>query len=182
MSELNRNRLVLALLGLAALAVMTAIFCFSQQTGDKSYEVSQAVLNGIKEKGLDVLTPVIALGDDDGGESFHFRLEGRKWGHFYLFALLGAVEYFWWERLLKSRNDRLLGFKLRRQPAAMGLAFVFCLLYACADEFHQLFVNSREGRPGDLIYDSLGFGLSILAAFAVTRLVVFIVKKLRKVG
>lgn len=181
MSIKNRHRLMLAIYGLAAVAVMVSIFSFSQQPGDESFELSKTVLDGIKEHGLDVFTPVIALGDG-GNEGFNFKLEGRKWAHFYLFALLGAVEFLWWKRLIRSRDDRLLGHRVRRGPAAAALAFVFCLLYACTDEFHQLFVDSREGRPGDVLYDSLGFGISILLVSGLTALAAAAVKKLRKVG
>ncbi len=165
----GRDRILLLIYGLAALAIMTAIFCFSQQEGAESYELSKTVLDGIKEHGLDIFTPVIAIdGKAAGDGGFSFRLEGRKWAHFYLFALLGIAEFLWWRKLvgLKVR----LGGPLGRTLAAAGSAFVFCLLYACADEFHQHFIDSRAGRPGDVIYDSLGFGISILIALAVTGL------------
>ena len=35
-------------------------------------------------------------------------------------------------------------------------ALLLAILYACTDEFHQLFVIGREGRIRDVIIDSLG--------------------------
>ncbi len=191
MKRFGVNRFWLLVLGLMAVAVMTVIFCLSQQSGDESNKLSQAVLDGVKQSGLDVFTPVIALGGDtepaaDGEDKFALRLEGRKWAHFYLYALLGAVEYLWWERFLCRRGELRPEKSPRfRRLWAMIPSFAFCLMYACADEFHQRFVDSREGRPRDVVYDALGFGLSILLTFAAAWLTAMLIKKLRdrrKVG
>lgn len=36
------------------------------------------------------------------------------------------------------------------------LALLFCFLYACTDEIHQLFVPERSGRLTDVLIDTLG--------------------------
>jgi VanZ family protein len=36
------------------------------------------------------------------------------------------------------------------------LALLLAFVYACTDEFHQLFVAGREGRVRDVLIDSLG--------------------------
>ncbi len=38
-------------------------------------------------------------------------------------------------------------------------SFLFALFYAITDEFHQLFVPTREGKIRDIIIDTIGIGL-----------------------
>jgi VanZ family protein len=57
----------------------------------------------------------------------------------------------------------ILAFLLRRAlstPAAFGIA----IAYSISDEFHQTFVRGREGRPRDVVIDSVGIVLGLLAA------------------
>lgn len=174
----GKDRILLIVFGALALVVMAAIFCLSQQPGDDSFKLSEAVLGGVKENGLDIFIPKITFGEApaEGDGSFHFNLEGRKWAHFYLYALLGLVEFLWWFNVYKHRDGRPLRF--RPLWAALS-AFGFCLIYACTDELHQLFVDSREGRPGDVIYDSLGFGLFIGASLIVSLILPPLIKAFR---
>ena len=44
----------------------------------------------------------------------------------------------------------------------MFAAFVFCFLYACSDEVHQLFVPGRSGNIIDVGIDSIGSYFGIL--------------------
>ena len=92
---------------------------------------------------------------------------------------MGAVEFLWWEKFIrvKSRPKGLLD----RFLTAAALAFDFCLIYACADEFHQRFIDSREGKPLDVVYDALGFGLSILAVLLIFALAALAVKIKRRI-
>ena len=50
---------------------------------------------------------------------------------------------------------------LGHAPAAAAIAFA----YACTDEFHQTFVDGRNGTPVDVLIDSAGIAL----AYAVAR-------------
>jgi VanZ family protein len=80
-------------------------------------------------------------------------LVGRKFVHMAEYALLF---FLWWRAL--------------RTVAPRGHAIVFALAiavgYAVTDEFHQSFVNGRNGNPVDVAIDSVG---ASLAAFAVHR-------------
>ena len=67
----------------------------------------------------------------------------RKLAHTFEYAVLGA----------------LLARALRRP----GLAFVLAVLYAASDELHQTFVPGRHGSPVDVVIDSVGIALGILA-------------------
>ena len=78
-------------------------------------------------------------------------LVGRKLIHFSEFALLALL---WW-RALRTRFDS------RRAALA---AFALTSLYAAGDEFHQSFVDGRNGNPVDWLIDSAGAGLAMLWA------------------
>ncbi len=51
--------------------------------------------------------------------------------------------------------------------AAAAVAFAF--LYACLDEFHQLFVAGRCGQPFDVAIDTSGALVAVAIAFAIAR-------------
>ena len=45
---------------------------------------------------------------------------------------------------------------------AIIIAFLGTFLYACSDEFHQLFIPDRTGRLLDVFIDMIGASLGIL--------------------
>ena len=47
------------------------------------------------------------------------------------------------------------------------LAIIFCLIYACSDEFHQFFVAGRAGRLTDILIDTTGSILGVLTYYLV---------------
>lgn len=53
---------------------------------------------------------------------------------------------------------------LLRRAVATPVAFAAAVLYAISDEFHQTFVHGREGRPRDVLIDTVGVVLGLLAA------------------
>ena len=75
----------------------------------------------------------------------------RKLAHMAEFGLLWLL---WW---------RALGYGNRAVPAAIAIGF------AVTDEIHQTFVEGRHGAPIDVLIDSAGVLLAILAARAVRR-------------
>jgi len=48
-------------------------------------------------------------------------------------------------------------------------AFLCSVLYASSDEFHQLFVMSRQGRWLDVVIDAVGAALAVLIAHVYQR-------------
>ena len=40
-------------------------------------------------------------------------------------------------------------------------SILFCIIYACSDEFHQLFISGRSGTIIDVLIDSIGIILGI---------------------
>ena len=74
---------------------------------------------------------------------------GRKIVHFAEYALLCLL---WWRALVPSTN---------RRRAAL-LAFVIASAYAVTDEYHQTFVEGRQGTPVDWLIDSAGAATAAL--------------------
>ena len=44
-------------------------------------------------------------------------------------------------------------------------SFVFCFLYACSDEIHQLYVPGRSGNIIDVFVDSIGISLVLVVYY-----------------
>jgi VanZ family protein len=49
------------------------------------------------------------------------------------------------------------------------LILLFACLYAAGDEFHQLFVPNREGRPMDVFIDTSGAAAGLFVSWLVYR-------------
>jgi VanZ family protein len=78
---------------------------------------------------------------------------GRKLVHFGEYALLAPL---WW-RALRTRLDP-------RRAALVAL--LVTSLYAATDEFHQTFVEGRNGNPFDWAIDTAGAAVGLVAARA----------------
>ena len=74
---------------------------------------------------------------------------GRKIIHFAQYALLA---YLWWRALRE-------GLGVRRAALA---AFLVTVAYAATDEYHQSFVEGRNGSPVDWAIDTAGAGAASL--------------------
>lgn len=180
--KINIKLLVFAFL---SLAVMAAVFIFSCQPGDDSAELSLKVSDKVKDSGVSFLMrdivikkaspsdkePSSAAGEDAKSEN-SFIISGRKWGHVYLYALLGLFLSLTSAEFFKSRRGGL--------AAAMGSALMICFLYACSDEFHQRFVDGRTGCMKDVLYDFVGFGTLSAFVFAVLVLKNVLIKGRKK--
>ena len=64
-------------------------------------------------------------------------------------AEFGLLWFLWW---------RALGYGNRLVPALIAIA------YAITDELHQTTVEGRVGSPVDVLIDSAGVALAVLAA------------------
>ena len=80
----------------------------------------------------------------------------RKTAHVCEYAMLALLV--WRARRRPARDDR--------RPwdwRVAGLALAFSAVFALSDELHQALVPSREARVGDVLLDSLGAALGLLA-------------------
>ncbi|MBA2462943.1 MAG: VanZ family protein [Actinobacteria bacterium] len=66
-------------------------------------------------------------------------------------------------KLAHTAEYALLGALLLRALRAELPAFLAGVAYAVSDELHQHFVPGRRGAPLDVLIDTIGVGLGILA-------------------
>ncbi len=62
-------------------------------------------------------------------------------------------------------------FLFKKKAAGIIAAFSVCFLYACSDEFHQLFVEGRSGSLRDVGIDMLGVSASLVLFLLAASLV-----------
>ncbi len=120
---------------------MVFIFYMSSKPGDKSLSQSNFVYNTIKCIGIDL----------DRGFTGGSIVIIRKGAHFLEYMVL----YILGCNILKM-------YTTRKTIYVYPLIIVF--LYACTDEFHQLFIQGRAGKFIDICIDTLGgiFGFIII--------------------
>ena len=159
---INKEKIAKVILWFLVLAWMVVIFCFSAQPAEVSDKTSKEVTKKIvkttieithmdKNKDLDVDALVKKL------DSFV-----RKAAHAYVFLVLGILVF------LLTKIFRVSTFKTFLIP------FFCCVLYACSDETHQLFVHGRACRFSDILIDStgalLGIGIASVCCYAVKKI------------
>ena len=131
----------------ALLVWMGFIFFMSANDGDHS----QGMSDGVTSVVLSAVWPGYSgMSPDEQAavvESLSFPV--RKAGHFSEYAVLG-----------------LLAFATLRQGQVLRSSFV----YACFDEFHQLFVAGRSGQPFDVGVDTAGAFVAVAIAVVVVRM------------
>ncbi len=128
------------------LACMISIFMFSSDTADESDAKSNHIIVSIAEflAGKN-LTPAER---EEKIEKYVVLV--RKGAHFSIYLLLGLFT------IGLVKEYRAIDWKW------MFAVFVFCFLYACSDEVHQLFVPGRSGNIIDVGIDSIGSYFGIL--------------------
>lgn len=123
------------------LVFMTVIFLFSGQQGESSQHLSRRIAGWIAG----------GLGLPAEGTAFEqINYIVRKAAHMTEYALFAGALYF-----------SMCTWSLKRKTRIM-LACIICFLYACTDEFHQLFVMGRTGQFFDVMVDTTGAALGIL--------------------
>lgn len=115
-----------------SIIVMIGIFIFSAQTGNESSELSNGLLLWIQQT-LHITIPSLII---------------RKCAHMSEYAILMITFIY--------------AFKNNNIKHYITYAFLSTVFYACTDEFHQLFVESRSGNIIDVCIDSLGALLVII--------------------
>lgn len=74
----------------------------------------------------------------------------RKVAHMSEYAILALFTYY---ALIKITFNKRIIFQI---------TFLISFLYACSDEFHQLFISGRSGQFTDIIIDSTGCLIMLL--------------------
>lgn len=126
---------------------MVTIFMFSHQTGTQSNNSSGSVTNVIIStiklitpleheqamKITNIITPII-----------------RKLAHFTIYLIGGILTYCTYNSYKKVEKKDL------------KYIWLFCVVYAISDEFHQWFIPGRSSELRDVIIDSVGAGIGII--------------------
>lgn len=136
---------------------MGVIFAFSAQPDTESSEVSGHVSYQLVEG----WNEVFQLGHTEAeleAEALRIEFPVRKCAHMTEFAILALL-------ILADIAAR------RGRPAVKqyGLALFITFLYACTDEFHQLFVSGRACRFTDVMIDTTGAFLGLFLVYLIVR-------------
>lgn len=124
------------------------IFYLSNQKGDSSLKSSNFI--------IDLLNNLF--------KEFNFNIKSIKYISFIIRKLAHMFLYFVLY-LLTFYTMYQFNFKKRKV-----LSFIFCLLYAISDEFHQLFIINRSGMVIDVFIDMLGSLLAYLVFYIKTKI------------
>ena len=119
---------------------MLIIFMFSSDSGTASSKKSDSVIINL----IDVISNKKVNNKDRDKYIEKYVFPVRKCAHFTIYLILGILV------ISLLSEYRILNFK----TVLYTLLIVF--LYACSDEFHQLFVSGRSSEIGDVLIDSSG--------------------------
>jgi len=134
---------------LPALAVMYMITSFSAQDGVTSSQISGEVSDGI----VAVINEKLDLGfSEEQIAEYSAKIEH------YVRKLAHVTEYF---VLAVSVAFPLYVYGVRGIPL-MLVAGIFCVGFACLDEYHQSFVAGRSPSKKDVCIDSVGVFIGII--------------------
>ena len=144
-SILRRHRKRLLLFGLLLLLIMLLIFYMSSKSGEDSRRMSDFLSFSFLGRLFKRILPPLTENE---------TTSLRKYAHIFEFFCLGISSFLFFNELFWVSKRRLFKTDL--------MAFFWCFLYACSDEWHQTFVPERGGRISDLRFDGAGFLLGIL--------------------
>lgn len=119
---------------------MLIIFMFSSDSGTASSKKSDSVIINL----IDVISNKKVNNKDRDKYIEKYVFPVRKCAHFTIYLILGILV------ISLLSEYRILNFK----TVLYTLLIVF--LYACSDEFHQLFVSGRSSEIRDVLIDSSG--------------------------
>lgn len=126
---------------------MALIFSFSNQKDVDSSKVSDGFIDRTVVKIYKIFNENITKEkENEIIEKYTYPI--RKLAHYTLYFILGILSFL----VVKdySINKKIIIYSL-----------LICFLYACSDEFHQLFIIGRSARVLDVMIDTFGSFCSI---------------------
>ena len=150
-----KKRVWVLVFALAVLATACMIFAFSAQDGADSSETSGRIAWAVMRLFHPEYDSLDALEQARLFSAYQHAV--RKTAHFCEFALLGCFLYLLFFAL---------GYRWQSRWKA-PLAWLAGTLYACSDEWHQMYVGARAASWQDVGIDSAGVLFGVLAAGAV---------------
>lgn len=144
---------------------MIVIFLFSNEPASESTKVTHEVTKTVVNLVGNVTGHKVNENEMNTIIDQSFILV-RKSAHFLEYLILGLLMF----NVLKDYYsiDKIVFL----------LALLLCMIYACSDEFHQLFVFGRSGQMKDVLIDTSGSFLGILLYYFLYN--TFQIKKKRK--
>ena len=147
-----RYSIVAVIFLILTIAWIVMIFHFSNQTGTQSSNTSGAVISLINEFfGIEIQDATLI----------------RKIAHATEFAILTIFSYIALSSTNKISNKTSYAespVKLMRSDNEMNIVFTlwFTILNAIFDEYHQLFVEGRDGAIKDVLIDLIGIVIVLI--------------------
>lgn len=131
---------------------MIVIFVFSNQNSTTSQSNSDKVASNIVSA-VETVTKQEITEKEKNDFIEDTRVLIRKSAHFFLYFVLGILTY--------------LTFISYNIPKTLIISIIFCFIYACSDEIHQIFSDGRTFKLLDIIIDTLGslIGSTLLYIF-----------------
>ena len=131
---------------------MSLIFYFSHQPSYTSDKTSKGVI----DKLINIVEKVSKYEFNEEelniiNKSLVFPV--RKSAHFIIYLILGILFYNL-IRLYMNKNFKIL-----------IISILMCVIYACSDEIHQLFIFGRSGELRDVLIDFIGSLLGVMIAY-----------------
>ena len=120
---------------------MIIIFWFSHQTGTESSGLSTYIVNCLNDS-FHIIIPEIII---------------RKAAHMSEYAILTLTFIYGFHKNKFTLQKALL----------LSLSATF--LYACSDEFHQLFIAGRSGQLVDVMIDTTGGMIAIILFYFIKK-------------
>lgn len=131
---------------------MALIFCFSNQNGEQSDNLSNGVI--VKIANIFVDDNLSVQEQEKILEKYTFFV--RKTAHFLIYLILGVLVI----NLLSEYNIKHL----------ILLSLIVCCLYSISDEFHQLLIDGRSCELRDVLIDTIGSYVGICCYYVIVKL------------
>ena len=141
-----------------ALAWMLLIFCFSAADGTESSDTSHSVGRFLGRLFISGYSEMSEAEQLEWADKIDYPI--RKCAHASEYAVLAVLFY----GALGG-----IGFFERKKYRRYLFSLLFTVLYACTDEFHQLFVPGRAGSLFDVGVDSSGAAAGLLILWLILR-------------
>lgn len=155
MRQTNRGKRQIGkwLLTILTVAWMAVIFAFSAQPAEESGKTSLSVGGTL----VKIFVPDFEewSGQEQAAYVEKINHPIRKMGHATEYAILGVC-------LMMT----VCAWDITEKKAA-AVSFMFGAVYACTDEFHQLFVPGRSAQVTDVLIDSAGVLAGVTVAFLI---------------
>jgi hypothetical protein len=156
-----KDRTLFLIFGILSIFWLTVIFVFSNCNADESSDQSSFFADIIIRLFYPDFSDLTEIQRYEIVDKITYPI--RKTAHFTIYMVLGVLTYFFF-----YFHNRMRDFAF---PKAYTMSIPICFLYACSDEFHQLFIDGRSGNLTDILIDTSGAVLSTLLAIIVLAII-----------